>query len=64
VDDIEIRKKAREICRDYPHGIRAGELLKLVGETDYNAVLKELLVIAGQRGHNGCENCGCCDCEF
>ena len=62
MDDIEIRAKAREIFAQYPNGIRAGELLDLVGEADFNAVLRELLELGKKRRHGGCENCGHCDC--
>ena len=63
MDTVEARAKAREILFDYPNGIRAGVLLKLVGEADYNAVLRELLALAKERRHGHCENCGHCDCE-
>lgn len=65
MDIAEIRKKAREILQDYPHGIGASELQKLVGNpADFNAVLREIMALIKQRRHGGCENCGHCDCEL
>ena len=62
MDITEIQKKAREILAQYPKGIRAGVLLKLVGAADFNAVLKELLALSKERRHGHCEDCGHCDC--
>ena len=62
MDAFEARKKAREILAQYPKGIRAGELTKLVGEENFNDVLREILALIKERRHSGCENCGCCDC--
>ena len=64
MDDIEIRKLAREILAEYPKGITAGKLTELAGAENFNAVLKAIQGLIQERRHGGCENCGHCDCEL
>ena len=51
MDKKEAKKKAKEIFEDYPNGIGASRLLELVGEQDFNDVLRELVKKLGKRKH-------------
>ena len=52
MDKKEAKKKAKEIHEQYPNGVGAGQLLAIVGEQDFNDVLRELMKL-GKRKQGG-----------
>ena len=62
MDKKEAKRWAKKILEQYHHGVGAGQLLELVGERDFNAVLRELMKLGNRSCNcNTKEGDDCCD---